>query len=258
MPERHSPSFERCASKRLRPQPILSQCQNGILPRSNKTRRRLPCSPHLTTMTTAPSAGLNARTAFSLVRTEYATRQAQAGKSLCLNARTAFSLVRTRPWLRPDGRYRHARLNARTAFSLVRTRDRRRIAGLRRWESQCQNGILPRSNISNAVVSWITQGMSQCQNGILPRSNGRNFLPKGSARRVSMPERHSPSFELAGSWIATTSVFIVSRLNARTAFSLVRTPQLEPRFPAVVLPSQCQNGILPRSNFQFQAVTTPH
>ncbi len=75
-------------------------------------------------------------------------------------------------------------------------------SGVLRRVSQCQNGILPRSNTINK--SRNTSTASECLNArtafslVRTRKNMRAYLVSHSA--VSMPERHSPSFE-RGWWV---------------------------------------------------------
>ncbi len=190
MPERHSPSFELTAGGPLDAKIYTkSQCQNGILPRSNGSRT--------------------------------GTQQSIAAK-VSMPERHSPSFER--PY-------------ARVVVSTLTL-------------SQCQNGILPRSNVglfvpgitpksevsmperhspSFELAGWghtnVVCFKSQCQNGILPRSNEQAAAQDAqNVEKVSMPERHSPSFERFGG-AAADYLKLHTCLNARTAFSLVRTVQ---------------------------------
>jgi len=137
---------------------------------------------------------------------------------------------------------------------------------------QCQNGIIPRSNSPAFHPGMPHAHVFQCQNGIIPRSNGDKMVGEGDlsvrfnartalslvrtrfalqmglkmGQGVSMPERHYPSFEHGETMLAAGGFYLVSmperhypsferketnsygrprlsRFNARTALSLVRT-----------------------------------
>src|SRR5205085_9981352 len=90
------------------------------------------------------------------------------------------------------------RRHLRTACRDVRTLTSQRCNGFNKYFFQRQNGIHRRSNVQL----------------LLPQECPMPF--------VSMPERHSPTFELLSSSQNLESAS--TRFNARTAFTDVRTP----------------------------------
>jgi len=211
------------------------QCQNGIIPRSN--RFRLKC------LTLRPSSRFNARTALSLVRTSPTSGMSWFASRF--NARTALSLVRTYEECNP----RH--------FKLQVSMPERHYPSFELPASdppdnplpsfQCQNGIIPRSNIQAQCLLAAHRVRFNARTALsLVRTSDEGDRNELETLGVSMPERHYPSFERNST---SSRTFVMKEVFQCQNGIIPRSNGLtKPGGLIDRVKFQCQNGIMPRSN----------